>query len=403
MYLMENYARLPVSFERGEGVYLYDGEGRRYLDFVSGIGVVSLGHSHPDLVEVIRRQAGEVLHTSNLFINPWQEELAEKLVREFGEPARVFFCNSGTEANEAALKLVRRYWRDRGKEKYRVLAFRKSFHGRTYGSLSATGQEKLWEGFEPLLKGFDFADLNDMDSVREAVGEETGAVLVEIIQGEGGVNECSKEFLEGLSALCRDRGILLVVDEVQTGAGRTGRFFCYQHYGIRPDIVTLAKGLGGGIPIGAVIAREEVAAAFVPGTHGSTFGGNALACRVASLVVDMHRRKRSQVPATPCGSERTRGQGCAHSQRGHLRRTTLFLPLFLASYMAASALLIVSSRDSLKGAIPMLTVTFKSGCFSKCRDSTAFLILWAISRALRSFIRCRITTISSPPNLITLS
>jgi len=289
MYLMENYARLPVSFERGEGVYLYDGEGRRYLDFVSGIGVVSLGHSHPDLVEVIRRQAGEVLHTSNLFINPWQEELAEKLVREFGEPARVFFCNSGTEANEAALKLVRRYWRDRGKEKYRVLAFRKSFHGRTYGSLSATGQEKLWEGFEPLLKGFDFADLNDMDSVREAVGEETGAVLVEIIQGEGGVNECSKEFLEGLSALCRDRGILLVVDEVQTGAGRTGRFFCYQHYGIRPDIVTLAKGLGGGIPIGAVIAREEVAAAFVPGTHGSTFGGNALACRVASLVVDRVR------------------------------------------------------------------------------------------------------------------
>ena len=289
MYLMENYARLPVSFVRGEGVYLYDGEGRRYLDFVSGIGVVSLGHSHPDLVEVIRRQAGEILHVSNLFVNPWQEELAGKLVEEFGEPARVFFCNSGTEANEAALKLVRKYWRDRGENRYRVLAFRRGFHGRTYGSLSATGQERFWEGFEPLLEGFDFADLNDMDSVRRAVGEETGAILLEIIQGEGGVNECSEEFLRELSALCRELNLLLVVDEVQTGVGRTGLFFCYQHYGIKPDVVTLAKGLGGGIPIGAVIAREEVAGAFAPGTHGSTFGGNALACAAASLVVDRVR------------------------------------------------------------------------------------------------------------------
>jgi len=274
---------------RGEGVYLYDDRGKRYLDFIAGIGVVSLGHSHPDLVDAIRRQAGEVLHTSNLFINPWQEELARKLVEEFHAPARVFFCNSGTEANEAAIKLVRRYWRSRGENRYRVVVFEKGFHGRTFGSLSATVQEKLWEGFEPLLDGFDRAVLNDLASVERAVGKETAAIMLEVIQGEGGVNECTPEFLQSVQELCRERDLLLVVDEVQTGVGRTGLFYGYQHYGIRPDIITLAKGLGGGVPIGAVVAREEIASALTPGSHGSTFGGNALACGTASVVVDRVR------------------------------------------------------------------------------------------------------------------
>ncbi len=286
MYLMENYSRLPVSFVKGEGVYLYDEKGNRYLDLIAGLGVVSLGHSHPGVVEVINRQSAELLHISNLFLNPWQEELAEKLVREFGSPAKVFFCNSGTEANEAAIKLTRRYWRLKNKSRYRIITFWKSFHGRTYGSLSATAQKEFHYGFEPLLEGFDYAYLNDMDSVKKAFRRETAAVMLEVIQGEGGINECEKDFLKELQNFCKEKEILLIVDEVQTGVGRTGLFFGFQHYGITPDMVTLAKGLGSGIPIGALIAKEEIASAFTVGSHGSTFGGNALACKVASFVVD---------------------------------------------------------------------------------------------------------------------
>ncbi len=283
---MNNYSRLPIRFVRGEGVYLYDDKGRRYLDFISGIGVVSLGHSCPELYETICKQAKELIHVSNLFENPWQEELAEKLVKEFWTSAKVFFSNSGTEANEAAIKLVRKYWRDKGKDKYRIVTFKNGFHGRTFGSLSATAQEKFHSGFEPMLEGFDYAVLNDIDSVKKLLSERTGAVLLEVIQGEGGVNECEESFLRDLQDLCKSEDILLVIDEVQTGVGRTGRFYAYQHYGLEPDIITLAKGLGGGFPIGATIARDEIANAFSPGTHGSTFGGNALACKTASVVVE---------------------------------------------------------------------------------------------------------------------
>ncbi|RLJ69861.1 acetylornithine aminotransferase/acetylornithine/N-succinyldiaminopimelate aminotransferase [Hydrogenivirga caldilitoris] len=286
MYLIQNYSRLPVRFVRGEGVYLYDDKGKRYLDLVAGIAVCSLGHSHPKLTEAICSQAKELIHVSNLFENPWQEELAEKLVKEFWTDARVFFCNSGTEANEAAIKLVRKFFRDKGEERYRIITFRNGFHGRTYGSLSATAQEKFHKGFEPVLEGFDYAELNDIDSVKKLLRKDTAAVMLEVIQGEGGVNECEPEFLKELQKLCREEGILLVVDEVQTGIGRTGEFYGYQLYGIEPDVITLAKGLGGGVPVGALIAREEVAGAFTPGSHGSTFGGNALACRAASVVVE---------------------------------------------------------------------------------------------------------------------
>ncbi len=290
MYVIKNYSRLPVSFVRGEGVYLYDDKDKRYLDFLSGIAVCSLGHSHPKLVEAICGQAKELLHVSNLFENPWQEELAEKLVEEFWTAGKVFFCNSGTEANEAAIKLARKFFRDRGEDRYRIITFRKGFHGRTYGSLSATAQEQFHRGFEPILEGFDYAELNDIDSVRERLREDTAGIMLEVIQGEGGVNECDPEFLRGVQELCRERGVLLIVDEVQTGIGRTGRFYGYQHYGIEPDIITLAKGLGGGVPIGAMLARDEVAKHLTPGSHGSTFGGNALACRAGLVVVEEVKR-----------------------------------------------------------------------------------------------------------------
>ncbi|NPA32710.1 MAG: aspartate aminotransferase family protein [Aquificae bacterium] len=285
-YLMRTYERLPVRFVRGEGVYLYDENGKRYLDFIAGVGVNALGHNHPALVGALTSQAKRLIHVSNLYENPWQEEVARKLVSEFHTNARVFFCNSGTESVEGALKLARKYWRDKGKDRWKFIAFERSFHGRTYGSLSATGQEKLHKGFEPLLPGFSYARLNDVDSVRKLVDENTAGVILEVIQGEGGVNEASEEFLSELQNLAQEKELLIIVDEVQTGIGRTGSFYAYEQTPLKPHIITLAKGLGGGVPIGAIIATEEVAESFTPGSHGSTFGGNPLACACASAVVD---------------------------------------------------------------------------------------------------------------------
>ncbi len=284
--LMDTYKRLPVSFVRGEGVFLYDEEGKRYLDLVGGVAVNVLGYSDPDLVRALCDQANKLWHISNLYQNPWQEDVAELLVGQFHEPAKVFFCNSGAEANEGAIKLARRYFWEMGEKKYRIITFKNSFHGRTFGAMSATAQEKIQRGFEPLLEGFDYAELNDIKSVERALKKETAGIMLEVIQGEGGIREADGEFLIKVQELCRRDGLLLIVDEVQTGLGRTGKFYGYQHFGIKPDIITLAKGLGGGFPIGCVVAREEVANAFKPGSHGSTFGGNALACACARVVVE---------------------------------------------------------------------------------------------------------------------
>jgi len=285
-FLMDTYKRFPVSFVRGEGVYLYDEKGKRYLDLVGGVAVNVLGHSDPDLVVALCEQASKLWHVSNLYQNPWQEETAKLLVEQFGEPAKVFFCNSGAEANEGAIKLARRYFWEKGEKRYRIITFKNSFHGRTFGAMSATAQEKIQKGFEPLLDGFDYAELNDIKSVERLLRKETAGIMLEVIQGEGGINEAEGEFLAKVEELCRREGLLLIVDEVQTGLGRTGKFYGYQHFGIKPDIITLAKGLGGGFPIGCVIAREEVAQAFKPGSHGSTFGGNALACACAKVVIE---------------------------------------------------------------------------------------------------------------------
>jgi len=283
-YLMQTYRRAPVAFVEGNGVRIRDADGREYLDFVAGIAVNSLGHNHPRLVQAVQEQAARLLHCSNLYHIPPQAEVAKLLV-EHSPFDRAFFCNSGAEANEAAIKLARKFARiHHGPERYGIITATNSFHGRTLATLAATGQEKYRKGFEPLPPGFKEVPFNDLKALEEAVDGSTCAVLLEPIQGEGGVIPATREYLQGARALCNREGLLLILDEVQTGIGRTGKLFAFEHYGVIPDIVTLAKGLGGGVPIGAVLAKEAVAAAFHPGDHGSTFGGNPLSC-AASLAV----------------------------------------------------------------------------------------------------------------------
>jgi len=284
-YVARTYARFPVALVRGKGTRVWDANGKEYLDFVAGIAVVSLGHSHPAVVRAIERQARKLIHVSNLYHIAPQSELARELCRH-SFANRVFFCNSGAEANEAAIKLARRYGGERLGGKYEVLSVHNSFHGRTLATLTATGQEKVRAGYDPLPPGFRQVPFNDLRSMEEAIDERTtAAILVEPIQGEGGVVIPDKDYLQGLRELCDRKNILLIFDEVQVGMGRTGKLFAYEHYGVEPDIMTLAKALGGGLPLGAMLAREEVARSFGPGAHASTFGGNPLACSVGLAVL----------------------------------------------------------------------------------------------------------------------
>jgi len=284
--LMATYKRLPVSFQRGEGAWLWDTDGKRYLDALSGIAVCGLGHAHPAIKDALCQQAGKVLHTSNLYGIPLQEQLGAELTRISGME-RVFFCNSGAEANEAAIKLARLHGHRNGVTNPAILVMEQSFHGRTLATLSATGSRKAQAGFEPLVQGFlrvPFGDIERLQSVA-ANSSNVVAVLVEPIQGEGGINIPPEEYLNNLRDLCNQQGWLLILDEIQTGIGRSGRMFSCQHNGILPDIMTLAKGLANGVPIGACLARGEAAEAFAPGHHGSTFGGNPLACAAALTVI----------------------------------------------------------------------------------------------------------------------
>jgi acetylornithine/N-succinyldiaminopimelate aminotransferase len=285
-HLMNTYARQPVAFARGEGVWLWDTDGKRYLDAVAGVAVNTLGHAHPRLVQALCEQARQVIHTSNLYVIPLQEALAERLCGLAGMD-RAFFCNSGAEANEAAIKLARLYGHRKGIDLPTILVTEKSFHGRTLATLTATGSRKVQAGFEPLVSGFARVPFNDLEAARQAVEHNANivAILVEPIQGEGGINLPAPDYLPGLRRLCDERGLLLMLDEVQTGIGRTGAWFAYQHTSVLPDVVTLAKGLGGGVPIGACLARGSAAEVFKPGNHGSTFGGNPLACAAALAVL----------------------------------------------------------------------------------------------------------------------
>lgn len=283
-YLMQTYARQPISIVRGRGSKVYDMEGREYIDCVGGIAVNILGHGHPDLVQAIQRQAAQLIHVSNLYYTEPQVKLAQMLVdHSFAD--RVFFCNSGAEANEAAIKLARRYGHEKhGADRFEIITMKNSFHGRTMATLTATGQEKVQKGFEPLVPGFVYAPFNDFPAIESLVTDKTTAIMLEPIQGEGGVHVAETGYLKSLRELCTERDILLIFDEVQTGMGRTGTLFAYEQLGVEPDIMTLAKGLGGGMPIGACLAKEAVAAVFTAGTHASTFGGNPLAC-AAGLAV----------------------------------------------------------------------------------------------------------------------
>lgn len=287
-FIINTYNRRPdftLFITRGKGTLAFDENGKAYLDFVGGLAVNALGHANEHVVEAAREQMQKVIHTSNLYYSEPQVKLAKCLV-ENSAAERVFFCNSGAEANEAAIKLARKYSKQcLGPEKFEIITALNSFHGRTLATITATGQEKFQKGFEPLVPGFRYARFNDLDSFRSQLNEHTCAIMVEPVQGEGGVHVAAAEFLSGLRRLCDESGILLIFDEVQCGTGRTGRLFAYEHYGVQPDIFTLAKALGGGFPIGAMLCSEKVASGFSPGDHASTFGGNPVACAAALAVL----------------------------------------------------------------------------------------------------------------------
>ena len=279
--IAKTYKRFPVVLAKGSGCILYDAEGRSYTDFVAGIAVCNLGHSHEGVVKAVSNQAQTLMHVSNLYYTIPQVELAAWLVQHsFAD--RVFFCNSGAEANEAAIKLARKYFNDRGEsDRFRIITMEHSFHGRTMATLSATGQDKIKKGFDPVLEGFDYVPFNDIEALQSKIDSNTCAVMLEPIQGEGGVRCPDPGYLKAVRQICDERGVLLIFDEIQTGMGRTGRLFAYEHFEVEPDIMTLAKALANGLPIGAMLAREQVAEAFGPGAHATTFGGTPLVTAAA--------------------------------------------------------------------------------------------------------------------------
>ena len=303
-HLMNTYSRQPVTFTRGEGVWLWDDNGKRYLDALAGVAVNGLGHAHPDLVAAISKQAGQLIHVSNIYGIAEQAKLADKLCSLSGMD-KVFVCNSGAEANEAAIKLARLYGHQKNIEAPEIIVMERAFHGRTLATLSATGNRKVQAGFEPLVSGFVRVPFDDLDAVRQVASRNTNvvAVLVEPIQGEGGINipMDAAGYLQGLREICDQNGWLLMLDEVQSGIGRTGTFFAYQHTDIVPDVMTLAKGLGSGVPIGACLAAGKAAEVFTPGKHGSTFGGNPLACTAALTTLDVIEQQRLHVHAEQMG------------------------------------------------------------------------------------------------------
>ncbi|MBQ0012112.1 MAG: acetylornithine transaminase [Clostridiales bacterium] len=289
--------RVPLVVDHGKGVYLYGTDGKKYMDMIGGIAVNTLGHSNGKLCKAISSQAKKVIHCCNYYYNEPQTMLAKKLVeRSFAD--KVFFANSGAEANEGAIKLARGYWYKKGTPKPKIITATMSFHGRTMATIAATGQEKFREPFGPVTPGFDYEPYNDINALKNAIDAQTGAIMLELIQGESGVHPADFEYIQNVRKLCTENKILMIIDEVQTGVGRTGTFFAYEQYGIQPDIVTLAKGLSGGVPVGAVLATNIVATGFGPGDHGSTFGGNPLACAAGLAVLEEIESKNLLTNAT---------------------------------------------------------------------------------------------------------
>ncbi len=306
-YIINTYGDRSLAFIKGEGPYLWDADGKKYLDFLGGLAVNGLGHAHPKVVAAIRAQAGDVIHTSNLYYIKPQAELA-KLLIENSDMDQCFFCNSGAEANEAAIKIARKYAKDTGrKDSYEIITMDNSFHGRTMATITATAQPKYHVGFEPMLEGFKYVPYDDLDATEAAISEKTCAILVEPIQSEGGVNIPSDGYLQGLRELCDQHKLLLIFDEVQTAMGRLGTFFGYQSYGVIPDVITMAKALGSGVPIGAMLAKQNVADSFVPGTHAATFGGNFLSSAAAVATIETILEENLAVNAVKMGNHLASG------------------------------------------------------------------------------------------------
>lgn len=286
-YVMNTYGRFPVALDHGEGATLWDVEGKKYIDLTSGIGVNSLGYNNPKIVDALTEQAHKLTHVSNLYLTAPMVETAKTLVTATGM-GKVFFANSGAEANEGAIKLARKYSYDKyGEGRSKIITLVNSFHGRTVTTLKATGQARFHDFFFPFTEGFDYAEANNMESVKEKADKGVCAVMIELIQGEGGVLPLEPDFVKAVEALCRERDLLLIIDEVQTGIGRTGALFCFQNYGVTPDVVTMAKGLGGGVPVGAVLANKSCCDVLTPGTHATTFGGTPLVCAAANAVLSV--------------------------------------------------------------------------------------------------------------------
>ena len=366
--LMPTYNRADLAFERGEGAWLYAVDGRRFLDFGSGIATSSLGHGHPHLVQAIAEQAGRVMHTSNLYRVPQAERLAARYVEaSFADSA--FFCNSGAEANEGMVKMMRKAMHETGRgERYRVICFDGAFHGRTLAMLAATGNKKYLAGFGPEVDGFDHVPFNNLNALRDAIGPETAGILVEPVQGEGGIRPASLDFLRGLRVACDEFGLILGMDEVQCGMGRTGKLFAHEWAGIAPDVISIAKGIAGGFPMGAVLATEAVAKVLVPGTHGTTFGGNPLACAAANAVLDVilapgfladvDRKARklwfaleAVVADYPAVLAEVRGAGLILGLQGVVPNTEL------QNAFAAEGLLTVAAGDNVVRLVPPLVLT----------------------------------------------
>jgi acetylornithine/N-succinyldiaminopimelate aminotransferase len=366
--VMPTYGRIEISFEKGEGSYLIDDQGNRFLDFCTGIATASLGHAHPHLVEALTEQAAKVWHTSNLFRIPGQERLAERLV-ENSFADQVFFCNSGAEASEGCIKTARKYQSATGHpERYRIITIEGAFHGRTLATLAAGGKPEHLDGFGPVVEGFDHVPAGDIEAMKAAVGPETAAIMVEAVQGEGGVNTMAPNYLKSIRKLCDDEGILLLMDEVQTGMGRTGTLFAYEWEGVTPDVMGLAKALGNGMPIGAVLATEKAAVGMTPGTHGSTYGGNPLAVAAANAVLDVmledgffdHVKRMSGlvnqklaglVDAHPDILESVRGQGLLIGLKCKASN------LELVDALRAEGVLTVGAADNIVRLIPPLIVS----------------------------------------------
>ncbi len=363
--LFQNYRTQPIALVRGEGTWVYDADGKRYLDFIGGIATVSVGHANPRVQKALMEQAGLLWHASNLYVTEPQVRLAEKLTARTRTLKRAFFCNSGTEANEAMIKLARHYQVVNDKpERIEILCFHNSFHGRTMGSLAATGQPKYQQGFGPLPAGFRFLDYGNVDQVEAAVSDKTCAVLLEPVQGEAGVLTPPRGYLARVRELCTRHGALMLLDEVQTGMGRTGAWFAHQHERIEPDAMSLAKGIAGGIPLGALLAREDVAKVFTPGTHASTFGGNPLATAAASAVVDMLAEgllERVQVAGERLSHRLAAVRGRSSGERGAGLLRALLLSEDLAPKVVAKArelgLLVNAIGERVVRLAPPLTVS----------------------------------------------